>query len=1068
MEFLNIVAADIMRRIGSGQHGQMKDLTIVFPNKRASLFFNQYLAADNQLPMWAPRYTTISELFQSMTDITVADPTLLVFLLYKAYIAETVEHETFDHFYSWGEVLLSDFDDIDSAMVDADALFRSIADLEGLTRFDYIDAEQQEAIRKLFSSFSLPNVTQLQERYLQMWKAMPRIYRRFRQMLEERGYAYPGMMKRHVAEHLASLANKLPEGPYAVVGFNVLSQSERQLFLHLKHERNAWFYWDYDETFTSNPNSEAGIYINDNIHLLGNSLESHPELFRNMSKQKDINIVSASTDSAQASYVGKWLTPILADRGPLTDTAIVLCDENLLPSVLHSIPPTLPDGTPTQLNITMGYPLQETPATSFAMAILELMFRAWRPKESGTPTEPAIGRWRFSYAQRVLQHPFTLAMAPDAIHSIIEQCRKQNLTYPPATLFESDPFIANIFQAPHDDILVNLSRLNQTLQTVAATLSAKGEDGSTNNEEGSAEGEEGSTKGEEGSTEGEEGNARGEEKSTKNEGGTAKDNTLHIESLYTASTVVTRFMTLIHDEGLTFDSPDTLIRLMRQALASRTIAFHGQPAVGLQLMGILETRNLDFSNIIMLSAGEGTLPKQAPRPSFILNFLREAHGMSTPRRTEALYAYYFYRLIARANHISLLYSSSTDGLHRGEMSRLLMQLTYDSKAIGLASQPSRAALVSPIVLNDGHTTIDGGQTIDNGLQTTNNGGQTTIEGGQTIDNGGQTTNEEGRQIEIYNIGKTMPALPKGALPQTFSPTALNTYIDCPRRFYLQYVCHFRDDDSALSLSDGDVADNLFGSIYHNAMQRFYTPRMGRELTPADFAWLTPYTLRRLVDQAFAKEMFHYEEPDIQADRYAMTLSGNALLVHEVISRYVERTVKGDATQQPLTILTAERPVDFSTPLPHLSRMVNIGGVIDREDLTEIEGKTVHRVVDYKTSVRAQAAESIESLFDPTVPRRSSHIFQILLYCEALYGQPQKPEHPLMPCLLYVKQGIQPTPQAVNIGGCAVSDYFEQCHDIFALHLRRLLENINDTDNEFEAISSDTHCPYCPFRSLCQG
>ena len=199
MEFLNIVATDIIRRIDSGQYGQMKDLTIVFPNKRASLFFNQYLAQHAQPPIWAPRYTTISEMFQSMSRLTVADPALLIFYLYKAYLAETGEDESFDHFYSWGEVLLSDFDDIDSAMVDAQKLFINISDLEQLTRFDYIDHEQEEAIRKLFESFNIKSVTQLQERYLRMWKAMPRIYRRFRQMLTEQGYAYPGMMSRPVS-----------------------------------------------------------------------------------------------------------------------------------------------------------------------------------------------------------------------------------------------------------------------------------------------------------------------------------------------------------------------------------------------------------------------------------------------------------------------------------------------------------------------------------------------------------------------------------------------------------------------------------------------------------------------------------------------------------------------------------------------------------------------------------------------------------------------------------------------------------------------------------------------------
>lgn len=968
MEFLNIVATDIIRRIDSGQYGQMKDLTIVFPNKRASLFFNQYLAQHAQPPIWAPRYTTISEMFLSMSRLTVADPALLIFYLYKAYLAETGEDESFDHFYSWGEVLLSDFDDIDSAMVDAQKLFINISDLEQLTRFDYIDHEQEEAIRKLFESFNIKSVTQLQERYLRMWKAMPRIYRRFRQMLTEQGYAYPGMMKRDVIEHLDITASRLDGGTYAVVGFNVLNETERQLFLHLRRTHQALFYWDYDEAFTSNPDMEAGMFISDNIKLFGNSLANHPELFRNLKDgKKNIRFVASSTDSAQCSYAGAWLADTLGTTQPLNKTAVVLCDESLLPSVLNTIPPTYDGHHATQLNITMGYPLGQTPVVGFIMAVLELIYRGWRgaTKHSGA-------KWRYTYAERVLRHPYTLLMAKDDATRIIIQCKQQNLTYPDASLFDTGTFISRIFQPPHADMVADLEHLGTLLQTIAMHT----------------------------------------------------DDVLYTESIYTAYTTINRFCRLMRDDGLHFATPDTLLRLMRQALSARSVAFHGEPAVGVQLMGILETRNLDFDNIIMLSTNEGMLPRQSHSTSFILNFLREANGMTTTRRRIALYAYYFYRLISRATNITLVYNNSTDGLHRGEMSRFMMQLKYEGGA------------------------MTGSEIIATSRQ----------------DEGKRTA----ATLVAHTTAHTEPIT-------SLSPSAINTYLDCKLRFYLQHICHFSEDDEVSE----DVADNTFGSIFHNAMERFYATRLGRPLNPHDFHISTggfgrdhdtAYTIRRLVDQAFAKELFNKTEEDIAADRYTLDLSGTQLLNHEVICRYVYKQLMADMQLTPLTILATERKLyhQFAYTDIHGRRAsVNIGGIIDREDICTVDGNQLHRIVDYKTSVRAKTAGSIADLFDRTLPSRSSHIFQTFYYCEVMLAHLADPTTPLSPALLYIKQAQDPRQAAVKIGGEPITDYRLQCHDEFASRLSTLLAEMLDPSNSFEANTDDSHCTFCPFKSLCK-
>ena len=412
--FLDIVAEDLSNVANQQYGGQMRDMTVIFPNKRASLFLNQQLAHYMPSPFWAPRYSTISELFQSMSQLTVADPVLLVYYLYQAFVSATGSTEKFDQFYSWGEVLLNDFEDIDNNMVDASKLFINITDLESLSNFDYIDQEQEEAIRRLFESFSTETTTQLHQRYLKMWNAMPQIYTTFKSMLAHDKYAYSGMLKREVAEKIKEgrldaddlrLLQSEFSHPF-VVGFNVLNETEKTILRYLKDHHHASFYWDYDETYAQAGSSfEAGTFISDNIKLFGNRLAG-AKVFDNLRQEKNIQFVSSATDSAQCSYAGTWLKNHLTADQPLNQTVVVLCDENLLQPLLHSIPDTYADGRTTELNITMGYPLQQTPVAGFVMSLLELVFRGWKPK-SGKST---VGRWRYTYVDKVLKHPYTLMM----------------------------------------------------------------------------------------------------------------------------------------------------------------------------------------------------------------------------------------------------------------------------------------------------------------------------------------------------------------------------------------------------------------------------------------------------------------------------------------------------------------------------------------------------------------------------------------------------------------------------------------------------------------------------------
>lgn len=1008
--FLNRVAQHLVDRVERQPETPLHEHTVVFPNKRASLFFNQQLTDYLTPPFWAPHYTTIDEIYQAVSTLVVADKALLVFYLYKAYHEVTHTNESFDLFYSWGEVLLNDFDDIDNNMVDAAKLFINITDIEQLTSFDFIDKEQEEVIRKLFANFSTEAITELHKRYLYMWQAMPDIYHRFRTLLQEAGLAYSGMLKRMVVEQLKLGRSDEATHQYivthyhhlSIVGFNVLNATDRFLFLYLRNHCEVCFYWDYDEVYKDNPAFEAGQFISDDIKLFGNSLSDCHELYRGLQQPKDIHFIAAVTDSAQSQYVGEWLQQTLKDDQQLNKTAVVLCDEHLLMPTLYAIPPTYGDKSlPTILNITMGYPMQGTPVASFMMALLDLYFRGWM----GTTEKSPEGKWRYIYAEKVLQHPYTLLMNKQGALTLLTQFRHKNTTYPRVSDFIGD-FITDIFAAPPTDHLSVLRLIASILQSVAIRLS---------NEETSAG---------------------------------SSSAALYAESIFTAWTMLNNYCDLMEHHGLEFTSSDTLIRLLRQAINSRTIAFHGEPAVGVQVMGILETRNLDFDNVILLSVNEGTLPKNTPNTSFILHFLREANGMSTAKRQLGLYAYYFYRLLQRAQHITLVYNNSTDGLHRGEMSRFMMQLQYE-----------KGNILSP------ETTITH-EAIDAPLLTLHSSLPSPL--------------GDLEEALDFTIDKTNPIVREALDTITsLSPTALNTYLGCQFRFYLQYVCGFRQEETVSE----DVGDNVFGSIFHNAMERFYKDHIGQLLDSQFYHIYISKNeeklsitkeghrmIRRYVDKAFAREMFHVSEAQIEADLFTLELNGTQLLNHEVIARYMEKQIKNDYLLAPLTIIATEQTYwhDFQFSSAGTPRKIRIGGIIDREDRVTIDGQPQYRIVDYKTSTYPQTAKNIDELFLPA-KNRASYIFQAFYYSEVRLAEAQKKGQTLpaiMPTLAYIKRSMNTEMPGIMLDKEPITDFQHQCHTMFNKKLQALLAEIFDPGIPFCQTAEKSACKFCPFSQLC--
>ena len=955
--FLKLVAADLYKHT----EGNLAHTAVVFPNKRAGLFFNEYLAQESDSPIWSPAYVSISELFRSLSPWEVGDPVKLVCELYKIFRRETQSTETLDDFYFWGEMLISDFDDADKNRVDTDKLFSNLQDLRNIMDdYTFIDDEQEEAIRQFFQNFSIERRTALKERFISLWDVLGNIYKGFRESLASQNIAYEGMMYRHVIEHLD--VDKLPYEKYVFVGFNVLNKVEHTLFTQLKDAGKAAFYWDYDEFYMKENRQavthEAGEFIRRNLRDFPSPLSG--ELFKNLSKPKEVHYIASSTENAQARYLPQWIRNNLTT--PEKETAVVLCNEALLQPVLHSLPAEV-----KHVNITMGFPLSQTPVYSFLIALLELHTHGFNFKS---------GRYTFQSVVTLLKHPYTRQLTGQA-ELLEKELTRNNRFYPLPGELGKDEFLTRLF-TPLSGNLNLCIRLSETLQQVAGIYQA---------------------------------NTSGTED-------TDAFNQLYRESLFKAYTTINRFRTLIEEDELTVQS-ETFRRLLVKILSTTNIPFHGEPAIGMQVMGVLETRNLDFRHLVLLSVNEGQLPKSGGDSSFIPYNLRKAFGMTTIEHKIAVYAYYFYRLLQRAERITLMYNTSSDGLNRGEWSRFMLQF--------LIEWPH------PIT----RQFLEAGQSPQ---------GTSPI----TVE---KTPDVMRRMQSLFDVR----ANPKAK----FSPSALNYYLDCPLKFYYRYVAGLSAPDEV----SAEIDSATFGSIFHYAAEHIYKDLTthGKVINKEALETLlrNEVKLQDYVDTAFKKLFFNV--PQNEKPEY----NGVQLINSAVIARYLKQLLQNDLRYAPFTFIASEmevdEPIDIQTPKGVIKS--RIGGIIDRMDSKD----GTLRIVDYKTGGDADTPPHVESLFIPD-KKRSNYVFQTFLYAAIMCRK--QPTMKIAPALLYIHRAATETYSPVIQMGEprkpkeAVED-FSKYEKEYRERLQGLLEEIFNPEKSFTQTEIIEKCTYCDFKALCK-
>ncbi|MEX1238123.1 MAG: PD-(D/E)XK nuclease family protein [Cyclobacteriaceae bacterium] len=973
--FLEEVAEEIYK-----EHPKLDEVTVVFPNRRAALFFRKHLSSFLTRPAFAPKIVTIEDFISGFSSWKIPEKLILISILFTAYkkvipssggVADTERMAYLEHFYFWGDMLLRDFDEVDKYLIPAGQLFRDLSQQKELdASFDFLTEEQQQFLKEFWGHFDLHQSAN-KERFLQIWKRLGEVYDQFKTDLLEQGLAYEGMLHRAVAEGLSreNGATVQKSGPVVFAGFNALTVAEEKVISFFVDRYGAKVYWDLDAYYVHNVRQEAGKFFREyqGNPVLGKTFSPDvPAHFQEkIISGKEVNLYGAAQPVAQAKLMSQILRAEIEKGLNPEETLIVLADEKLLMPVLHGI-----SGSVEKLNVTMGFPLTSSPLFNFIELLIDLQITR---KGDHFNHRAVLG---------LLGHPYVIAGDPVSASAKRKQIVRSNwVNIPKSYLATQVPLHRIIFQEVHGDNGSISRALVQHLQTIIQAVGALPTLSAFD-----------------------------------------KEYAFHFLRFFNLLETVLHSGDTPLNEKSAFkpEAPDvqgikSFLRLFRQLVRMQKIPFSGEPLTGLQVMGVLETRNLDFKNVFVLSLNEGAFPSTGNKGSYIPHNIRKAYGLPTLAHQDAMYSYLFYRTLQRAENIFLFYNSETDVLGQGEMSRYLQQLLFES---GLnikkhvLHNPIRPMGITPV-------RIEKNETVFHLLEKLN-------------------------EINERNKG--------------ISPSALNSYIECGLQFYFKYVARVREPD----VVEEELDARVLGIFLHDVMENFYrglaSGKGSRLVEKADFK-NADRTLDVLIDQVF---IVTYKLDPGKTVEYA----GQRLVVREVVKRFAIQIIKMDEAYAPFTIEALERgDISYAVKIDRPPYKTILGGKIDRVDSKD----DLLRIIDYKTGKDELKFESIASLFSRD-GKRNKAAFQTLLYAlmymNAVSGKGHQTHLRVVPGLINRINLFDDDFQfGLQIGKQHVNDAAEIFPE-FKERLKALLEEIYDPEKPFDQTTNTENCKYCPYSQIC--
>ena len=935
--------------------------SFVFPNRRAGLFFQRHLSEIANTPIFSPEILTINECFASASHWQTADRLSLLFRLYSIYIQQSKSEESFDSFVFWGEMLLSDFDDVDKYRVDAKQLFTNITELKQIDELFNIFTERQvEAIRQFWSSFMPVVEGKTHEDFIATWKILLPIYEQFRAELILENTATEGMISRDVADRLKAKESisDWENKQFVFIGCNALNPCERTLFAELQKRGQADFYWDYEAEELRDGDNQASFFYAENIHIFPSKYDIGQFVESLQEKEIELIAVPSSVGQAKQTYnILNELYPTEASHDSWIKTAVVLPDESLLVPLLHSLPSQI-----EKINVTMGFPLKSTPVSGLIEHIFDLQKRM--------RTTGEVTTFYHLNVSNILNHQYIALLCSKEANAISRKMAENNWIYVDTNDLYANELLASIFK-PQTDSKQFLPYLLQLLRNLQNGWQHASDE--THNYQ------------------------------------------MECDFIYQYYVTINRMADIMQNKPSEVEMTlDTLVRLTRQLTAGITIPFIGEPLDGLQIMGVLETRGLDFENLIITSFNEGVFPQKSSTNSFIPYNLRRGFELPTSEHQDAITAYNFYRLLHRAKRIYLLYDSRSEGGQTGEVSRFLHQLHYH---YGVNYQRKTVS-------------------FDIGFGTP-------------------------QAIQIEKTPLVMEKLQRFSSPEekmpAFSASSINSYIDCPLQFYLTKVEEVEQADEVKETVEAD----MFGTLFHAVMENLYKPFKGRLIHSNDFDALIKNRLH--IDQeitlAFSEKYFKKKNKAI------VQLEGNNLLIATVIRKYILQVLETDKKHAPFTYINSEERCSIQYPIQNGNLKVNIKGFIDRID--EKEGRL--RILDYKTGSGTLEFKNLNEVFEKNKKKRPKFVLQTFLY-GVLYKDKAFGKK-MTPGIYYMRDVFKSNfetelhskpEKSINELVTDFSVFEKEFNEL----LKNCLEEIMNPEIPFIQTENRDICQYCAYRGVC--
>ncbi len=948
--FLGDVAERLLQ-----ESDQLANYQVVFPNRRAGLFFQKELALKAKRTLWSPKVLSMEEFVYQYTDLQLADPLNLIFELYNSFTRVQGSEEGFDRFYFWGDMLLKDFEDVDQSLVSPKQIFQGIKTQKELDEtFYFLDEEDRLAIQSFWASF-LPESKPGQQQFLRTWKILLPVYEDFTERLIKKRWGYQGLIYRRIVESIQNRKFQPQKAKVVFAGFNALTPAEEEIFKYFVGEQGADIYWDCDDYYLNDLGQEAGAYLRQyqKDAILGRTFDQR--FASDFASPKKMEAIGVPLQVAQAKNAGLYLKSLMAesDQQP-ENTVVVLPQEQMLFPTLSSIPSEV-----GELNVTMGYPLKDTPLYS----LLESLMQAQQSVRQGHDLKRV---YYYKPLLEVLGHPYLQQLEHAPINDLIARIKKENIIKVPEEELqvEGGDLLALLFgEVPIGKSMA--AYLDQVVKHLYEQLKSGFE--------------------------------------------------LEREYFFHFHKVLVRLGEILSLQSSEV-SIDTFVKLFRQVSRSAKIPFSGEPLKGLQVMGVLETRNLDFENVIILNMNEGSFPDTALKGSFIPFNIRRAFGLPTFQQQDAIYSYLFYRLIQRAKTVRYYYNTQAEFGQSGEVSRFVRQLEIESPhdiEFANINQPIHPRSVQSITI--------------------------------------EKTPEVLKSLQNYTSEGWY----------AFTPSALNTYLSCKLRFYYRYVARlFEEDDVQEQL---DAA--MFGNILHKTMELLYKDATAKRkpaiIEPADF-----FKLKSSVDEAIRVAFRNYYHVKRGA---RFEIEGRNIVMAALVRKYALKVLEFDENYAPFEVVALEGDArqGYKMKLPisvgDQQLEVNIKGIIDRIDLKD--GKV--RIIDYKSGADQRLVGSLASLLDPNDAQRNKAVFQLFFYA-LLYQHKHRDDLPIEPGLFNIREMFQEgfTTQLSWKGGGQLNDMSTYLSD-YRKQLIGLFEEVFDPTVAFTQTEDLKTCSYCPYKDICQ-